>query len=112
MPAGSKVPALPRVERSIDPLPHPQRLFDGGVADGVDGDLKAAQVRVVEDLGQVLVLLVEGAVAVSVRIGSGYRRGPGSERAVQGEISPQRLQAEVHDPGDVLLGHVYDDLDR
>ncbi len=106
VPAGPKVPALSRVEGAVHALPHRERLFDGPVADGVDGGLQSGEVGVVEELGQLVVLPVEHARVDLRLVRLRHLRRPGPDGSIQREVTPDGLEPEVHDVGDVGVGHV------
>src|SRR5207253_1998806 len=91
VPASPEVTTAARVERPVDPLPHRQRLIDGGVADGVDGDLQASEVGVVEELGQLVRIDRQGSGVLAALVWSGDRRGARADRAVDRQVAADRL---------------------
>ena len=112
VPPRAEVPPAPRVERPVHALPRTDGLLDRRVPDRVHRYLEPREVRVVEELHQAVFPFVERPPSAVVPVGLRERRRSGPDRAVQGEVAADRLQAEIHDVGDVLVRDVRHHVDR
>ena len=112
VPACSEVPAFPRAQRLVDAFPDRQYLFDRGVPDRVDADLQAGRVAFVEEAGEVVVGVVGEPPPAPVRIRTEQERRAGSDRAVHGQVAPDRVEPQVDRLRDVHRRHQRNRVDR